>query len=1084
MAYPEGSIGVRHQDQDSLLVGEHRKNAIEQQQQESRVIIIDDANVFEGNLQDNPVFKELLERGVDILIFTSTNPDKLSTEELLNAKIAELGFGSSADGDFNPDLIACVANYLQGEVLCTVGQKWFDAMHQDDIDHLQEFIINKIKGDEDKNIEPMSPSDAFIEGMRYLVVELDREHVLESDGSELDAEESETSANTPILENEIPAPSTGSGELTETSPSPEPLPKEKKENLVVPALVGGAILLAMGVTTIRAIGKRRKTLSHVREQRAETLSEFSSLENLLNEWDSIKVFGEIKDAYEDSYQVDYVDILSKETVFVEQLARARKLDESLENSPVRIYSLQKTITASQENAQELGQVIGKLQALQKEIEEINNEVSLKLSEADGNLQKAQDLLASAKDTVKTWAASHPAYFPNSDEITSTLDAQLKAAEACFGENSKRILEGSNRSIEIIEDVDSLTTSLASFSELIKLRDTLVVKSAELAQSYPELVEKSDFPILKNQLDAVTLLLGANDFLEDLPGAVELAETEAQHSVTFFEDLKLTCQDFSEDSKSVEGYLKDKFYESHVSEQAKDAETFRTEAQMQAKKGAWIDAESLLRSSRVESASRVSILKELKKLRDDNEQTIDLLNIEVAKSQRHLSGTVSEHWKELDNLYKPSNYTGYEKHVENAGTLLKKVFDDPSNIEDLASKAERKNSMGSKENPGQKFSEAQAILSTMQHHLAEANELINALEERYELIKESEKSHSSVAATAREKILRAKELIRENDQFIKESTADILKGADTVLLEYDNAVTRENYVLALDLATNALRVAESTIDSAQNQIETVRKQFAKLDQSREDCKARISDAISKVNQEFDTIVSSETRRFVAVTQAAVTILAQEERALVKLEDTTLLAEISRLIDMYDDLESTAEITIATNLLDDQERYSDQFDVAKKAIKDAKAAINAAQKVLDDSRSSGVGFSQLHLAESRLPDEPIKGVALSVIEGVTSRAKASQALAEEAHEAAKNAIEQAIAEKKRLDDLEAERQRKKKAEEDRKAREAQAEKNRKAQEAQLKKQRDAMQQKARERASRPPTTTQRIGKASGGLPSKKR
>lgn len=1055
----------------------------ERQTQEGSFLLIDDSKVFGDkvfpDLQRS--FDALVKQGAKVVIITTddtgrtTAGQELSSEAYLNKVLQDEGYGSVETGDFDQNVIACLLNYELGEVICTIGENWFDAITKSEIEEAQDMIIAQAgNGSPENNQTAIRIALEFFEDeiLETTVSSKNQTNTSGSHESSSDSSTAETASDNTEEGNVISVP-------TETQSA-------AKSELIAP-FIGGFLFIAIGMLAIW------KGIKFTRRQRTElkNIAELTGEINLLHEqyvkemaYDlAERRYAYLMSKYAESYPEKAEEVQERLSFFQNTNKKINDLAKLISENKIRLYSKSDSINLVKQAQLELK---SQLEILLKEIDSTENEffiVDTQIEQSRAKFETAKKSFEELQSTVNSLNQKYPEYIPEATIVLKKISAQLTTADEYTNPDSPKVLLGNDMCSEISQDIDKTNNVLTLFTTSI---DTVSAIESGLETKFAkwQIVEQPTDLItsVKRSLKEISASISNGESIENLKENVEVVQKEIKSFIQYVSALEESLQSVDRDSITLQSYFNENFSEEHIADTLTSRNDLVKRSITNAKNGIWSSAIDEAQLIDNKSAQAVETLKTLKELRNKNTSQIQELSKDVASAQTTLMQTLSGKWQELQSKYKQENYSNIKSNFDEAKNLLLEIFDDPSDENDLASQAEKENSMSKDK---QNFREAENLISALNRKLVRAKSLMDELSSRYDLVISSEQQYQAAILAAEKQIQTAIQTKSgPSDQMVDSNVDTMIKNAQDAVAKAKQSGENKNYVLAYQLAQDANRIAIEARQDAEDQIKKIQSLYSDLEQEKSKQRSLVTSAFNKIDAEADAVVSPSTMEAARKMKNDLTNLEVNANSFAQYEDTQLANQLEAAIEQLKRLGSYTVQEALNMLKNDQQEHQQQIDSAKRAIASAEEAIQAAREKVNNYRAGSSGDTQLNQAISEKPNPPVWGTQKSEIDKITNKAINSKRLADQAYAIANQAIKDRIEEeeererKRRAEEAEKRRQEEKERQERQEAADRKRKEERDRQDAQRRRDDDRRRDQQMAEASRR-SSQQRTGTASGGL-----
>ncbi len=1049
-----------------------------------KLMILDEAkalgDVILPDLQR--AFDTLTSLGANVVILTTEDERKtpagqvVRSEDYLNDQLALNGFGNPEEGTFDDNVIACLLDYGQGNVVCVVGENWIDIIDDTELVEIQTQILTQA------NYGGFENTQAGVRlGMEFFA-------------SEIEQSLTQTQQTQPVPGSSEQGYGPSAGDENEAVISVPGTPEGVAQPKVVLPLAVGSFLLvsvltvAAGIYTYKERKWRKEKLLEISKQ-AEVLNQVrEKFSQYIASNTPFDAYTTLLQLYETNYpeKVDEVD--EQYEAFFAQLKKIDQLDLVITQTKIGTMSRRDAFPVVQQSYQELLRLIPELttaiDGLVSQVEEMNQ----KIAQAESNLAQAEQMLQTTEQWILSQKDKYADFIPNPERIILGLQSEFSDAKACFEGDQKKLLLGSEKLAQLQDRHEQLKSVLevmsvavttywnshADFINWTKPWEQEVGNTGEFLTSTRQLLTRAGADLESNKPAQVIL------------ETVNEVGSENLLALKFVTHLIAALDARNQRQKRVDEFINLGFRDTAVQPlKAKTAYNL-SEAIKLAKAGNWSAATTALQLGLTLTEDAVVTMQNTKKLKESNDAAIQQLSHDVAATQRSLKDTTMPIWQKLQT-YKSANYSEVADHITKIEALLAEIFDKPEDEYDLASIASRNNSMEE-----QRFTDAESVINAMHRELAVAKRLIDQVSAQYKLVETARAQHQQAILVAERHVAAVDHVksIKEHDSYVSTDVDRQVENARKIIGNAKKNAEQELYVAALKDAAEASEIAIKAKEEAEQQIATIRALFTKLEQVRGSATNHSQLAARSVTDEADAVVSTETSELVRQMQSKLSDLVAAAQSLTRYEDKVLAQKLEQMVSELEQFSSYYVTPVNESLEKDQRKHRELLQQAETAISQARDAINSAESSVENARAGGVGRSLLRAAQDELPDQPAWGTVKSRIELVITQAISARQKAERAESAADEAIKQQLEKEER----ERRRREAEKREQERKERErqaaverAQAEKRRQEQQRQdeiRQKQREQEAERARERDRQVrKAAEQRMGKPTGGLKPKR-
>ena len=952
--------------------------------------LIDDAKRIDQQALEGTV-ESLRENGVYAVIIATDNPQNDETADLLFYKVTEAGYVKvTADGNestshdnFPTDVFACIVDYRNRTIICRTGEELYSVLSTKDIKQAEELIAAGAKAG--------NPTKGFKDALEYV-----QQQVVENvpDPAESVDEVIAVEPKPVVSQN----PTTTPTPITMTPPREPMLPTVR--DAIVDMGPGALVLSSLVALATAAFLGERKLL----RPRMEVLNSLRGVIVTLTELEGklavrdqryLELAGLLNDSYPEKAQ-EIVEISKKYLI-------------KLEGVLIELYKLQDT-------SGHLG--------LKKRSELVNlldgyKQVASQLSEFAENQDKIEAEIQALRNTLERGAVSISSADERLSEVTdwytqkyvaNTMLPEPEEGLARIKEIHASITQAndSGATLLAIIDAEELLRVLAPFEEavtaLIEANQLIVSRTDEIAQNsegWPpgsptldDLCKSANFHLQQARVDLVDDLEYA-----DVAESTRLASLEIEQAWQFSQHYSVAMIALNEHESSINAIVASGYRMTPqvISLKQELTDNLATITRAISDSHNWKLADQLLKESHDTSSRTAQSFQEWIALQKHNTEQLDELSHKVEQVDNYRTSTVQLAWNQLQS-YSVDNFAGLEKNFDQATSILQQLFDHPNDASDLASQAERLNSM--KE---QQFDQAEVSIAKMYAQHAKAEQLLNQLVSRLERVLFAEKNAAQTIAKAEQAIVSAKaSFAGELDPLVTEATEGGASQANELLEKARQYLNAMNYVSAHESAQEALHTAEQTKLSADEQVVRYKEALASASAGLKIAQSMVEQAIEAVESTSDVIVQSETHDMVVRLANNLELTQTSFNQLSRFEDEELyqqLVLIKQSTDSLKDLVSQLEQSLSR---DKQEYRSEVQDVIS-AINSAESAISRAKDEVNDRRAGSSGESELSLAHSTLPSQPNGNESYSQLRQIKAAAEQASRYADSAKREAERQIE---------------------------------------------------------------------------------
>lgn len=952
--------------------------------------LIDDAKRIDQQALEETV-ESLRENGVYAVIIVTDNPQNDETAELLFSNISKAGYVEvTADGkeptshdNFPTDVFACIIDYRTRTIICRTGEDLYSVLSTKDIKKAEELIAEGAKAGD--------PTKGFRDALQYV-----QQQVVENvpDPAETYDEVIAVEPKPVVSQN----PTTTPTPISMTSPKEPMLPKVRE---AIIDMGPGALVLSslVALATAAFLGERKllRPRMEVLNSLRSVIATLTELEGKLAVRDQryLELAGLLHTSYPEKSQ-EIVDL-------------SKKYIPDLEGALIKLYGLR-------EKSGHLG--IKKRSELVNLLNEYQLVVS-KLSEFSEDQDKIVAQIQDLRNTLERGAVSIASANERLSEVTDWYTQQY-AADMMLPvpeEGLARINEihasitranDSGATLLAIIDAEELLRILVPFEEavtaLMEANQLIVSRTDEIAQnseSWPpgsptldDVCKSANFHLQQARVDLVDDLEFA-----DVAESTGLASHEIEQAWQFTQDyndamIALNEHESSISAMEASGY---RMTPQVISLQQELTDDLNTVARAITSNNNWKLANQLLRELVDTSLRTKNSFQEWIALRLETEDKLKDLSLKVKKADDIRSLTVQPAWEKLQT-YKSENFNGLERYFDQASTIIQQLFDNPNDETDLASQAERLNSM-----EDQKFDQAEVKVAEMFAQLAKAEQMMDQLTARLEQVVFAEKNVSETIDKAERAIVSAQaSFAGDLDRLVLEETEEGVVLARQKLEQVRHNLSERNYFLSQEQALEALLTANQTKQSADEQVSRNKLVLAQATEGLVSTQNDAKRTIGEVESTAAVIVRPQTQDMVVSLAKNLGIARTKYEQLSQYEDDELYHQATSHNEFVGRLRADIN-QLDQALTNDKREYQSAIQDAVTRITMAESAISAAQRETSDHRAGSSGGHELSNAKSRLPRRPMVNESYSQLQQIISDAEQANRYAQAAKREAEQQIE---------------------------------------------------------------------------------
>jgi uncharacterized membrane protein YgcG len=593
------------------------------------------------------------------------------------------------------------------------------------------------------------------------------------------------------------------------------------------------------------------------------------------------------------------------------------------------------------------------------------------------------------------AAHDHTFLPKSDEALKVLNDMLASFEAQYVDRPITAMEVAKRIEEQIsiftqafaavmsahETIErtqqELTTIIGVHTDACPIQEIMARPEAMLKQAVSELHD--DDPYFDDALQSA-------QNVERICTEAVAALTEIVSGIGEYAKLEAELNEFFEPTQG---------FKNRVETEVRNATEDLRQVTEALNKADYVTAQRTMIDALEELDKAIQKMEGLEAMRGINTERLTTLSTETARVDATRKTTAQRQWKELQG-FKEEDRRLVGKHFEEATFILGRLFDDPANPDDLASKATRLNSMGVQE-----FAAAEKIIADMEGQLALAERLLTELSAQHKKATYAKVNYEVILAKAKAAFEKAVQERDANNKKINLAVDQQLKKAQEASRQALDHLAIPAYTLAVDALEQVISLSDQAYASCKSQISRINELIKTKEQVKREAQDGLRGAKQLVDQTANYILTSKShntlRQAVDQMQNADN-LAQE--ALTR-EDDAMARALESSVVAYRMVTELVEKTIRS-VDTDQDSYEALYGRAKKAFESARRAITDANSVCEDYRSGTAGDHALARAVSRLGYAPSSGSTRDDYERLTHQYSGAETEAENAAEEAQDEI----------------------------------------------------------------------------------
>ncbi len=947
--------------------------------------IFDEVGVIKPELF-NDTFEQLRAVGIEPVLIISENFDNNEPVDQVNRILAEMGvfdlseLGGPLGSQNSPrTYFLCYADFNNTYVECFAGEIPSQFLSVAEIHEIEIEIHRAFMEDDD-------PTPAVVEAFR-IVLQKQAEGAVVNEEFSLD-----DPALAQVLPTVVTSPINTPTTVASLAVNPPDAPMVRLPENFREIGIGMGVVGALGTVIVAGALGYKTFLRPKRE-----------LVRSLNEWEVAltKLTIKLQDRNADSFYRLIGIIEGNDEARKEQLLREQsEYWSALERVLYEANQLTKPSSTAQfsprsELARDLSaykKVVGQLEefeGLQDTILKEALQLESLLEEADQVIDSATGLLKRFTETYDTARQKHSYLLDTNLALKPLADFQLEMNQSVL-DGAK--LRGAQQAKQLEYDIQQVNQALNEVLTINLARsqaqnqiENLVSKWPENSPSVTGLLSAADWHINQALKDFID-----DRLYEDVQESTQIASKHLQSAIAFCENFQ---HHLDSKSRSVEliaqidsrGFHKPTLVETCLESLEKYQQLAVSSVVDDSN---WSNANRLLASAEAEATKAVTEYQKWVSLREINQTKLHGFSQKVAQLTKYAEESVLPAWNTL-KTFSPDNYSDILGAFDDAKQALSKAFDDPANESDLASQAERLNSMDQ-----QQFDQAESALLTMEHSIVLAGNLLEKILERLRSIELAKREYQATYKLANQAILEAKASYAGSlDRFVREATEEEVAAAQRNVEESLVLFERESVVKAYELVEQARLKALEAKQSADEQVRRVRQALMSAEKTIDSMKSLERELQQEYQLVNSVVLLTDTHDLVQsalrLAPSAYNLFAQ----LAPLEDEALYQALDRFVQStsahFDALHEAKRAIVV-----DKEAHQRRMQTAREKVLFAIRRIDEAKRITTDPKANNAGVAEFQSAERILPKDEITGATYSQLTTVILQAEESARYAEEA------------------------------------------------------------------------------------------
>lgn len=1025
----ETRVSIRHQAEPSSLDKLREiKDTTTELQANGSFYLFDEADLFHNgqiSAELQAAVDQLTDHGVRVVIFTSENPNRLSTDELIKQFLTANGF--SADGE----------NIGMNDLICTINLNNLEG--KKDFDCLAGFALSRNIGDAEINavIDAIIDQGYYVSDPETGKSDYDHGFTVAYEGVDqiLDRADAQATQQAMPVEQATEAPyqipnDTQNFETQVVEQRPNFIETHQTETVSAAAV---AIVAALWGIDFKFFRPKKMVIANANKERRNALGQITKLN--VNVGRGISLFNGVADVYGASYPDEAKTTREQETDFRNRIDRLQEAKEELFTLNTSFFQNlgwaknDKVTDEIRRKARSIQTETAELLALIQEKSDLFDSLNEQKAKSGSNVDKVKMEI----EELEAWydeKISVPSYrsiLPPRKTAFTEMSSRYEEAFHNVRMNPQFELKGSKQAVELSEILLKFKVAVETFTSSYETSLALYADARKDLAKWPdraitiEQLGNSGSKLLNDAKPGISI---PNEFDE----VIELSN-QAKNEFIFAKDFAsltanvLTLQD--ENDKSIAEIEAEGFDDKHIALFREEMTEALTRANSLATLGKWKEAQAQLGILRVKTNGALEEMQRLQKLREQNINDLENLAKDVDVGKVKYKNETTKAWEDLQS-FSSANYdetqaiwselrsknaqteskvevTDLRFHFGNIALILEEITDNQSSETDIASQVASKNSFKK-----QKFDEAAILIREMEKKLARADQMMDELIERQKLINKAKKEHVAAIENAKTRLKSALESIDEPEEkrFTNGEIKNMIEESAKLIELAKKAGVAMVFVAALEAANRAADLAIQGKKNADDQIKEIRTLFSRLESRKKQSNLKANQIIERVVEEADAVITNETTKLVTNLKQALGVLVTIEAGLAAKENIELNRGLNDLLAKFDGLDAkTNELERSYN--SDRESYSELLEDLKSAIRNAKSRIDSAEDHCNDSDAGIAGDGALSSATSTLPSMAEWGDSRSDIESRIKAAGKAKDYAETAYTQADRAIKAAEA-----------------------------------------------------------------------------
>jgi hypothetical protein len=926
------------------------------------------------------VLELLHQRGISAIVYVAKDKGNGETNDIINQYLAEIGYGPTSNNEFPPDVVFCILVYSKispiphGVADCVVGTKLFKVISAEDITHANTQIKEAAREGQ--------PTRGLKAALEFIYQQVEEDVA--------DPTEEPSIAFTP--EPKATRIDHTTGVLTSATAVPpkdtDPIQITKRDNEFSPGLVGGATATALAVAALvgkEVIRPRVEMSRSIHELIARSNTLLSSLSATRN-----ANFLTLNDLIASSYSTEAVQLMQRSAQYLIELENCNSELRSLDAEAKQLILKHRA---------ELANLSDRYRAVLRTLSTLNDEqieLTERINEARSKVETASAKTAEVHkrlDEVGEWYTqlrSKNDFLPTPEKSLLRLrETQSSIATAI---ENQATLVAYDQATELLDSICAFESAVQALvvtkDRLVSLQERVHGQSSQWSPDAPSseaIFASSVWHIDQAQTDL-------NDDLDytDVTKSVQLAEKELTQVERYVQTYTDTTRVITIARATIAG-IQSQGHRLTVNVQALQTDSDKKLSQS---KGAvvarndWKNALHYLQEATVSVKAARENFESWASLEKRNKDALTELAQQVVKVDTYRRDQALPAWQKL-TVYTPANYQGIEQNYETATVILKTLYDDAANPNDLISQAERLNS-----SDVQHYDVAELAIGSLRKEMTRVESLLHAIVAQLEKVTYAEQNIEESIRKAEGAIERARQSYAGVlDRLVTEATEKGAEEAEGILVGARTLYADGNFLQAQEKAQEALNLSIQTQQSADVQVSKLKTALSQLESLQADTRREARSIIKAVKSAPAVVVQQRTQERVLELSDNVERLELQYIQLNEYEDIELLRRVEELHQLSESIATDTQ-ELRRSLAEDEQEYQKEQQDTLRAINSARQVISVARIAVEEPHAFSQGKENLDRAESLLPKKLMGSESYSQLREMQQNAKQAQRYGEEA------------------------------------------------------------------------------------------